>query len=69
VVALFVVSMLKLSETDCVLEVLLASTIVVDHPAPSATCGMIWVSASAGTSPRMRKDTVKLGTDRCVMGI
>jgi hypothetical protein len=52
-----------------VLEVLLASTIVVDQPAPSATCGMICVSANAGSSPRMRKDTVKLGRDRLVIGI
>jgi hypothetical protein len=68
VVALFAVSMLKLRATDCVVEVLLASTIVVDQPAPSATCGMICVSANAGSSPRIRKDTVKLGRDRIVIG-
>jgi len=39
-IALVVVSM-KVSVTDCVLDVLLANTIVVDQPAPSATCGMI----------------------------
>ena len=62
VVAPFAVSMLKLRATVCVVDVVLDSTIVVDHPAPSATCGIIWVSASAGTSPRTRKDTAKLST-------
>jgi len=69
VVAPFVVSMLKLRVTDCVLEVLFASTIVVAHPAPSATCGMIWLSANAGSSPTMRKDAVRPGTDRIVIAV
>lgn len=37
--------------TGCEAVVLFDSTIVVDQPPPSATCGMICTSANAGAAP------------------